>query len=75
MPRFEKLMDAAGNVTRRQFTDAEETQRDEEITAERTRLAARNTNIARHAVLQAKITDDSITFDELKEFTRLDRGL
>ena len=75
MPRYESIVDAAGNVTRRQFTDAEETQREEEITAEQTRLATRNTNIARQAVLEAKIADDSITFDELKEFMRLDRGL
>ena len=53
------------------FTAAEETARDaEEVQAEIDKTA-RATIQARITILDAKLADDSITFDEMKELMRL----
>ena len=66
MPRFRRI-----NNQRVQFTPEEETARDAEAAQASTDRAAETTRAARVGVLDAKLQDDSITFDEPKELMRL----
>ncbi len=65
MPRFHNI-----NGENVQFTAAEETARDAEEAQSDIDKAAERTAQARKATLDAKLADDSITFDELKELMR-----
>ena len=58
------------NGIRIQFTAEEETARDAEEAQSEIDKAAEQTVQARKTILDAKLTDDSITFDELKELMR-----
>ena len=53
------------------FTDAEETERDAEEAQAVIDMAARDERQARQDVLEVKLADDSITFEEMKELMRL----
>jgi len=59
------------NGIRIQFTAEEETARDAEEAQSEIDKAAEQTVQARKTILEVKLTDDSITFDELKELMRL----
>jgi len=59
------------NGIRIQFTAEEETARDAEEAQSEIDRAADQTVRARKTILEAKLTDDSVTFDELKELMRL----
>jgi len=59
------------NGIRIQFTAEEETARDAEEAQSEIDRAAEQTVRARRTILDAKLTDDSITFEELKELMRL----
>tara|TARA_R100000306_G_C4326400_1_gene117900 strand:+ start:467 stop:667 length:201 start_codon:yes stop_codon:yes gene_type:complete len=65
MPRFHNI-----NGENVQFTAEEETARDAEEAQSDIDKAAERTAQARKATLDAKLADDSITFDELKELMR-----
>ena len=65
MPRFHKI-----NGENVQFTAEEETARDAEAAQSEIDKVARQTAQARKATLDAKLMDDTITFDELKELMR-----
>ena len=65
MPRFHKI-----NGENVQFTAEEETARDAEEAQSDIDKAAERTAQARKATLDAKLMDDTITFDELKELMR-----
>ena len=65
MPRFHNI-----NGENVQFTAEEETARDAEEAQADIDKAAERTAQARKATLDAKLADDSITFDELKELMR-----
>jgi hypothetical protein len=68
MPRFHNI-----NGSRVQFTAEEETAWDAQAAQDQIKRAAEQTVQARKTILDAKLTDDSITFDELKELMRLGR--
>ena len=53
------------------FTDAEETERDAEEAQAVIDMAARDERQARQDVLEVKLANDSITFEEMKELMRL----
>jgi len=53
------------------FTDAEETARDAEEAQAVIDMAARDERQARQDVLEVKLKDDSIIFEEMKELMRL----
>ena len=53
------------------FTDAEEIERDAEEAQAVIDMAARDERQARQDVLEVKLKDDSITFEEMKELMRL----
>lgn len=55
------------------FTEAEETARDAEEVISRNEQEERKVVEARRVVLDGKLHDDSITFDEVKELMRLSR--
>ena len=65
MPRFHNI-----NGENVQFTAEEETARDAEEAQSDIDKAAERTAQARKATLDAKLMDDTITFDELKELMR-----
>ena len=65
MPRFHKI-----NGENVQFTAEEETARDAEEAQSEIDKVAKQTVQARKTTLDAKLMDDSITFDELKELMR-----
>tara|TARA_R100000750_G_C2316709_1_gene84698 strand:- start:95 stop:295 length:201 start_codon:yes stop_codon:yes gene_type:complete len=65
MPRYHNV-----NGVHVQFTAEEETARDAEEAQSDIDKAAERTAQARKATLDAKLADDSITFDELKELMR-----
>ena len=72
MPRHHRIWNAATQTqVEVQFTAEEETARDAEEAQAATDRAAEATIAARVVVLDAKLQDDSITFDELKELMRL----
>jgi hypothetical protein len=54
-----------------EFTAEEETARDAEEAQLAIEMAAAKERRARQEVLEAKLADDSITFDEMKELMRL----
>ena len=72
MPRHHTIWDAETQTqVEVQFTAEEETARDAEEAQASTDRAAEASRAARVGVLDAKLQDDSITFDELKELMRL----
>jgi hypothetical protein len=72
MPRKHTVWDAAlGRELDIPFTAEEEVTRDAEEVAARAERDRDNIKKARTTVLAAKLVDDSITFDELKELMRL----
>ena len=68
MPRFHNI---DGEII--QFTPEEETTRDTEEVQAAIDMAARDELQTRQDVLEAKLADDSISFDEMKELMRLRR--
>lgn len=68
MPRFHNI-----NGERIQFTSEEEIERDAEEVQAAIDMAARDELQTRQDALEAKLADDSITFDEMKELMRLRR--
>ena len=68
MPRFHNI---DGEMI--QFTPEEETTRDTEEVQVAIDMAARDELQTRQDVLEAKLADDSISFDEMKELMRLRR--
>jgi len=53
------------------FTDAEEIKRDAEEVQAAIDMAVRDERVERQGALAAKLADDSITFEEMKELMRL----
>jgi len=66
MPRYHNI-----NGEHVQFTAEEETARDAEEAQTEIDSVARNEQRVKRETLEAKLADDSITFDELKELMRL----
>ena len=56
------------------FTEAEETARDAEEVTSRIEQEEREVVDGRTLILEGKLNDDSITFDEVKELMRLSRS-
>ena len=68
MPRFHNI-----NGERIQFTSEEEIERDAEEVQAAIDMAARDELQTRQDALEAKLADDSISFEEMKELMRLRR--
>ena len=66
MPRFHNI-----NGERIQFTSEEEIERDAEEVQAAIDMAARDELQTRQDALEAKLADDSISFEEMKELMRL----
>jgi len=72
MPRHHTIWDSAlKQQVDIEFTAEEETARDAEEAQLAIEMAAAKERRARQEVLEAKLADDSITFDEMKELMRL----
>ena len=65
MPRFHKI-----NGENVQFTAEEEVARDSEEAQAEIDSVAKNEQRAKRETLEAKLADDSITFEEMKELMR-----
>jgi hypothetical protein len=66
MPRFHRI-----DGVRVPFTAEEEIARDAEEAQVAIDMAVKEERILRVEILEAKLTDDSITFEEMKELMRL----
>jgi len=72
MPRHHTIWDSAlKQQVDIEFTAEEETARDAEEAQLAIEMAAAKERRARQEVLEAKLVDDSITFEEMKELMRL----
>jgi len=69
-PRFKRVV-SGENDERIQFTPEEEAEWDAQEVRAAEKAAIREALMARQVSLNAKLADDSITFDELKELMRL----
>jgi len=76
MPRYHRIWDAKlGKAVRKRFTAAEESARDAEEASELVKVAAQRDRDATKQELENKLALDIITYDELKQLFRLERGL
>lgn len=71
MPRHHTVWDSLSqSQIEIPFTAEEELARDAEEAQAEIKATAREERQARQAVLEAKLTDDSLTFEEMKELMR-----
>ena len=72
MARFHAVFNADTQTqTNIPYTAEEEVERDEQEAQAEIEIAAEIERQARQKVLEEKLTDDSITFDEMKELMRI----